>query len=75
MPGALFQVLKPFAKMKINLTKIESRPILEKPWEYNFYLDFDGHLTEKKIQKSSRPIKKKPLFLKVLGSYPVKNGN
>lgn len=70
IPGALFKVLEVFAKEKINLTKIESRPIVGKPWEYNFYLDFEGNIEEKKIKKVLKENKKNILFLKVLGSYP-----
>ncbi|MEK9130183.1 MAG: prephenate dehydratase [Patescibacteria group bacterium] len=71
-PGALFEILKIFAEQKINLTKIESRPIIGKPWEYNFYLDFIGHQKEKQIQKILKEIKKFSNFIKILGSYPIK---
>lgn len=71
IPGALFKVLEVFAKEKINLTKIESRPIVGRPWEYNFYLDFEGYIEEEKIKKVLKESKKNTLFLKVLGSYPL----
>jgi len=54
----------------INLTKIESRPTKQEPWEYNFYLDFEGHRTEERCQEALKTIEKKSAFLKVLGSYP-----
>lgn len=69
-PGALFKALECFAKRKINLTKIESRPIIGKPWEYNFYLDFEGHQDEKIIKEVLKDLKKNILFLKIFGSYP-----
>ena len=68
-PGALFQALKVFADQKINLTKIESRPVLGKPWQYNFYVDFEGHGQDKKIKKTLKSFKKQVNFLKVIGSY------
>lgn len=72
IPGVLFKSLESFAKRKINLTKIESRPIMGKPWEYHFYLDFEGHKEDKKIKEALDDLKEKTSFLKVLGSYPYK---
>ncbi len=69
-PGALFAVLKPFAEKTINLTKIESRPIKNKPWEYIFFLDFEGHAGDAHIQKTLEELKNRVLFCKLLGSYP-----
>ena len=69
IPGALHKVLKEFADRNINLTKIESRPTKQTPWEYHFYLDFEGHRTETKCQEALKNIKDKTLFIKILGSY------
>jgi chorismate mutase / prephenate dehydratase len=70
-PGALQNSLfLPFAEAKINLTKIESRPSKERPWEYIFFVDFLGHSDDKKIQKVLSRVKKRCINLKVLGSYP-----
>jgi chorismate mutase/prephenate dehydratase len=69
-PGSLHQVLRPFSEKSINLTKIESRPIKDQPWEYVFFLDFEGHITDLHIQEGLTELKKNVLFLKVLGSYP-----
>jgi len=69
-PGALYEILKPFSEKSINLTKIESRPIKDKPWEYVFFLDFEGHATDPHIREAAAELKKKVLFLKLLGSYP-----
>lgn len=68
-PGSLFSVLQEFNNNKINLTKIESRPIKEKPWEYNFYVDLEGHIEEENIKNTLDKIEKKCTFLKILGSY------
>ena len=59
-----------FAKRGINLTKIESRPTKQKPWEYNFYLDFEGHRVEQRCKEVLEILEKKMTFLKILGSYP-----
>lgn len=68
-PGALYAALKEFAENKINLTKIESRPTRQKAWEYNFYLDFEGHQQDKIVQGAMAGLEQHTLFLKVLGSY------
>jgi len=69
-PGALFYGLKEFADANINLTKIESRPTRQRAWEYNFYLDFEGHREDNKIKTALEELGQQSLFLKVLGSYP-----
>jgi chorismate mutase/prephenate dehydratase len=69
IPGALNKVLKEFSDRDINLTKIESRPTKQTPWEYHFYLDFEGHRMETKCQQALESIKDKTLFIKILGSY------
>ena len=70
IPGALYSILEKFNSNEINLTKIESRPTKNTPWEYNFYVDFDGHESEPHIADVLTKIKKNTLFLKILGSYP-----
>ncbi len=69
-PKALYEFLKEFAERGINLTKIESRPTRHKPWEYNFYLDFEGHRTDQASQQVLGSLEQHSLFLKILGSYP-----
>lgn len=69
-PGALYSVLGEFASRGINLTMIVSRPIKGRPWEYNFYIDFEGHKDEEHIKDCLESISDKVTFLKFLGSYP-----
>jgi len=73
VPGALYKILKEFANRNINLTKIESRPTKSTPWEYHFYLDFEGHRTETKCQQALESISDKTVFVKILGSYKAAN--
>jgi chorismate mutase/prephenate dehydratase len=72
-PGALYNALGEFAKRNINLTRIESRPTKKTAWEYNFYLDFDGHRTEQKCVEVMEALKKHTIFVNILGSYPKAN--
>jgi prephenate dehydratase len=69
VPGALFGIIGEFAIRRINLTKVESRPTKETPWEYNFYVDFEGHMQDKDVQDALRSIKPKTSYVKILGSY------
>jgi chorismate mutase/prephenate dehydratase len=69
-PGSLYDALGEFAKRGINLTKIESRPTKQTPWEYNFYLDFEGHRTEESCAEALQALQKFAAFIKILGSYP-----
>jgi prephenate dehydratase len=68
-PGSLYQVLKEFSRKSINLTRIESRPTKETPWEYYFYVDFDGHYNDEKVKMTLNKIKGQTKFFKLLGSY------
>ena len=68
-PSSLFFILQEFAARKINLTKIESRPTKEKLWEYNFYVDIEGHRKDKIVDEVINSMLSKTTFLKILGSY------
>lgn len=70
-PGALFRIIEKFHKCGVNLTKIESRPKKSTPWEYNFYVDFEGHEEDNLIQDMLKQMKNDSTFLKILGSYPA----
>lgn len=69
-PGVLHRMLQPFARRRINLSKIESRPLKNKPWEYMFFLDLRGHRDEAPVGKAIESLAKNCVFLKVMGSYP-----
>ncbi|MEO9362297.1 MAG: prephenate dehydratase [Nitrososphaera sp.] len=69
VPGALFGILGEFAIRNLNLTKIESRPTKETPWEYNFYVDFEGHASDGAVRQALKAMKSKTSYLKIVGSY------
>ena len=69
--GALYQIIKEFYQNKINLTKIESRPDKNTPWQYNFYVDFIGHQDDSSIKDVLQKLRNHSTFLKILGSYPT----
>ncbi len=68
--GILYRMLEPFAKRGINLSKIESRPLKRKAWEYIFFLDLMGHISDPVIADAVQELKECCQFVKVLGSYP-----
>ncbi|HEY3377922.1 MAG TPA: prephenate dehydratase [Armatimonadota bacterium] len=68
--GALNRVLAILERHEINLTLIESRPTKEMPWQYLFYVDFQGHAQEARIAAAIDEIRQECLFLRILGSYP-----
>ncbi|MBI3189538.1 MAG: prephenate dehydratase [Ignavibacteriales bacterium] len=70
IPGALFKALSVFALRDINLHKIESRPIMGKPWEYLFYIDFEGNVNDSHCKNALRHLSEITHHLKILGCYP-----
>src|SRR5207245_5190295 len=71
VPGALYRILEPLARDGINLTKIESRPAKQSPWEYVIFVDLEGHRDTPLVASVLRGIGERTLFLKILGSYPA----
>jgi len=67
--GALYDILYPFKSHQINLTKIESRPSRRKPWDYYFFLDFQGHWNEEASRAALEEMGERAMFVKWLGSY------
>jgi len=70
-PGALYECLGEFARRGINLTKLESRPRLNRPWQYTFYVDFDGHCQDPTCEAALMGLLRRSSFVKLLGSYPA----
>ncbi len=70
-PGALHAILDPLAQRGINLTKIESRPARQRPWDYVMFVDFEGHRETPAVESALADVRARTVFLKVLGSYPA----
>ena len=71
LPGSLYHCLGEFAERNINLTKIESRPRRNRPWQYLFYLDFEGHWQDPVAESALLGLLRRAGFVKMLGSYPM----
>ena len=69
-PGALYRVLEPFHKHGISLTRIETRPAKSGSWSYVFFIDFDGHQSEPRIQEVLNDVSQVAMEVRSLGSYP-----
>jgi chorismate mutase/prephenate dehydratase len=69
-PGALYQLLKPFAENGISMSRIESRPSRLANWEYVFFIDINGHVQDDNVAKCLDALSHEAAMLKVLGSYP-----
>ncbi len=70
-PGVLYECLGEFARRNVNLAKIESRPRLNQPWQYIFYLDFEGHGQDPECEAAIMGLLRRSSFVKLLGSYPA----
>ena len=71
--GALIKLLKVFSDYGLNMVNLKSRPKTNKPWEYYFYIDFEGNLEEEKVKKALEEIREKSIYLQILGNYKVYN--
>ena len=70
-PGALYDVLSPFAKHGVSLNRIESRPAHTGKWQYAFFIDVSGHIDDAGLQSAVKEIDESAVTIRVLGSYPV----
>ena len=70
-PGALYNVLSPFAKYGVSMNRIESRPAHTGRWQYAFFIDVNGHVADDKVGRALSELGKYAAMIKVLGSYPV----
>jgi chorismate mutase / prephenate dehydratase len=68
--GALFQLLEPLAQHRVNMTRIESRPSRKRKWDYVFFIDIEGHVSDPPVAKALAALETRASLFKVLGSYP-----
>jgi chorismate mutase / prephenate dehydratase len=68
--GAVYRMLEPLAKYGVSMTRLESRPARTGSWEYNFFIDVEGHAKDEKVAKTLTELKEHAAFFKLLGSYP-----
>ena len=71
--GALMKLLKVFSDYGLNMVNLKSRPKTNKPWEYYFYIDFEGNLEEENVEKALKEIREKSIYLQILGNYKIYN--
>ena len=71
--GALMKLLKVFSDYGLNMVNLKSRPKTNKPWEYYFYIDFEGNLEEENVEKALEEIREKSIYLQILGNYKIYN--
>jgi len=68
--GALFKLLEPLATHQVNMTRIESRPSRKRKWDYVFFIDIEGHVSDAAVRDALAALEKRASLFKVLGSYP-----
>ncbi len=69
-PGVLYEALQPFAKRRVNLTRLESRTASEEGWAYTIFVEMEGHVTDRSLALAIEEVRPRTRFLEVLGSYP-----
>ncbi len=69
-PGMLYRLLAPAADAGVDLARIESRPSRRQAWDYNFFIDIEGHADDAPVRRVIESIESEAVMLKILGSYP-----
>ena len=72
--GALYSLLEPFNRLKVNLSHLTYRPSKVDKWQYAFFIDFDGHKEDELIRNLLSSLTDKEIEVKILGSYPKSLG-
>lgn len=67
--GSLYNMLSHFIYNNVNMTKIESRPITGRNWEYRFFVDFEGNLNDSSVKNALRGIREEAINMRILGNY------
>ncbi len=70
-PGALYEVLRPFAEHGVSMNRIESRPSHQGLWQYAFFIDFEGHVDDPPVRAALAELERRAAQVRVLGSYPL----
>jgi chorismate mutase/prephenate dehydratase len=68
--GALFRLLQPLSEHRVNMTRIESRPSRKRKWDYVFFIDLEGHVSDPLVAQALAEIESQATMFRVLGSYP-----
>jgi chorismate mutase/prephenate dehydratase len=68
--GALFRLLEPLSQHRVNMTRIESRPSHKRKWDYVFFIDIEGHVSDPPVAKALAALEARASLFKILGSYP-----
>ena len=68
--GALFRLLQPLSEHRVNMTRIESRPSHKRKWDYVFFIDIEGHVSDPPVAKALASLQERASLFKILGSYP-----
>jgi chorismate mutase/prephenate dehydratase len=72
-PGAVLELISPFARNGVSMSRIESRPARTGQWEYLFFIDVEGHQEDLPVKRSLEEVRSKAPFLKIFGSFPAAN--